>query len=212
MKKVIFAATLMFLAIINTSCDSNNDKDDTSGIQYPITLKFSHVEESFSYIKDGTETEEVPDDVLAAYYENTGIGRNKAEIEEENKDDYFKFISDTEVVVAQYGEIYNVDYVFEDGFLHVYYEDEDEDGEIIKLLLGKGDLNKLEYLYSSIVLKEENSRSGSASAYEDAGDIPYFPTTFDNSVNFHNYENITDIQGDETYLLIHNLADVYIKE
>ena len=210
MKKVIFAATLMFLAIINTSCDSNDDKDDSSETQYPITLKFSHVEESFSYIKDGTETEEVPDDVLASYYANNGIGRNKAEIEEENKDDYFKFLSDTEMIVAKYGEIYNTDYVFEDGFLYVNYEDED-DGEIIKLLEGKGDLNKLEYLYSSIVLKEENTRSGSASAYEDAGDIPYFPKTFDNAVNFHDYENITDIQG-ETYLLIHNLADVYIKE
>ncbi|WP_405296623.1 hypothetical protein [Algibacter sp. Ld11] len=210
MKKVIFAATLLFLSIINTSCDNNDDNDKTSENQYPITVKFSHVEESFSFFKNGEETD-VPDDVLAAYYENTGIGFNKAEIEEENKDDYFQFLSDTEVIVAQYGEIYTVDYVFEDGFLYINYIDED-DGETTKLLLGKGDLNKLEYLYSSIVLKEENSRSGSASAYEDAGDIPYFPTTFENSINFHNYENITDLQGDETYLLIHNVADVYIKE
>ncbi|MDN3666752.1 hypothetical protein ACFFU1_09085 [Algibacter miyuki] len=207
MKKVFFVITALFIAIINTSCGSNNDA--TSEIQYPITMKFSHVDESFSFFKDGLETE-VPDDILADYYANTGIARNKVQIEEENKDDYFKFLNATEVEVAQYGETYHVNYIFEGGFLYLYIEDED-DAIIRKFLYGKGNINTFEYLYSSIVLKKENSRSSSSSAYEDEGDIPYFPTTFSNSINFHNYENITDIQGD-TYLLIHNLADVFIKE
>ncbi|WP_158447868.1 hypothetical protein [Aquimarina longa] len=44
--------------------------------------------------------------------------------------------------------------------------------------------------------------------YEDEDDIDDFPMTFDNSKEFHSYNSIEDITGDN-YLFIHNVSIVF---
>lgn len=204
MKKVIFVATLCVLGIINTSCDDNNDDGD-SGTQYPITLKFSEIEETFNFYQNGAETQ-VTDEALNEYYTSFGGSSNKEELEEQNKDDYIKFLSDTEAEIYESGDTYTGNYEFNDGFFYILSEDSDE-----KILYGKGDTNKLEYLYAAVFSVKENSSSGYSDGYDSEPDIPYFPTTFEGSKDFHKYENISEIEG-ESYLLIHNLSNVYLKE
>ncbi|GAA4239460.1 hypothetical protein GCM10022291_33850 [Postechiella marina] len=163
------------------------------------------VEENFTFYENGAETQ-VTEAVLSEYYTNYNNAHNKVDIEEANKGDYFKFLNDSQVELVEGDYKTTANYVFKDGYFYILSADSEA-----MFLYGKGDMSRLEYLYSSIISKAGNATSSSSDAYEDEQDIPYFPTTFNNSIDFHDYEKIEDIQGN-AYLLIHNLSNIFVKK
>ncbi len=182
---------MVISSIMIISCGS----DDDAGTVYPITLNFTSVTETFTYYQDGAETA-VTDAILTSY-NDSAVSLSTAELEAESTGDYFKFLSDTEVELSEGGEVIRTPYVFEDGFLFLGTGQD-------RLLYGQGDMTKLEYRLSAL----RTNTGGSSGGYEDEGDIEFFPATFENSVDFHNYTTIEEIQGDE-FLLIHNVSLVY---
>ncbi|AXT52853.1 hypothetical protein D1818_19235 [Aquimarina sp. BL5] len=195
MMKTIKILFILISSAAIVSCSS--DDSDASGTTYPITLNFANVSEDFTFFQNGAETA-ITDEALNSYNSDTNISLSKEEFEVESANDYFKFLSDTEVEVSEGGEVFTVDYVFEEGFLYLL---EDND----KFLYGQGDKTALAYRLSALVSVRENGSSGASGGYEDADDVDFFPATFENSVDFHNYSTVDEIQGDN-YLLIHNLS------
>ncbi len=185
----------LFMVISSIMIISCGSDDDAAGTVYPITLNFTSVTETFTYYQDGAETT-VTDAILTSY-NDSAVSLSAAELVAESTGDYFKFLSDTEVELSEGGEVIKAPYVFEDGFLYLGTGQD-------RLLYGQGDLTKLEYRLSAL----RTNTAGSSGGYEDEGDIEFFPATFENSVDFHNYTNVEEIQGDE-FLLIHNLSIVY---
>lgn len=195
MKNPILVLTLLFTFIF-LSC---GDDDGDASSKYPITLNFSEIEEAFELFKDGAKTE-VSQEELEVYY-NSQVSYVKEELANEFETDYFKFLSDTQVELSEGDEVFTVDYFFKDGYLFVTFEGE-------TFLYGQGDRTELKYRFAALQLIKENGSSGSSNAYEDEGDIDFFPATFENSINFHNFNSIGEIEGD-TYLLIHNVSSVF---
>ncbi|MBQ4819423.1 hypothetical protein [Aquimarina sp. MMG016] len=193
--------TVKFLFILISSfailsCDSDeNDIVNNLDDNYPITLNFKNFDEEFTFYQNGALAF-VTDEVLNNY-NNSRISLNRQELETEFTNDYFKFLSDTEVEVSESGDIFKAEYVFEDGFLYLVVNNG-------KFLYGQGDKTKLQYRLSAL----QTNTAGSSNAYEDEDDINDFPATFENSKDFHTYNTLEDIQGDE-FLLIHNLSAVY---
>ncbi|MCB4800062.1 hypothetical protein [Neotamlana laminarinivorans] len=193
----LFKTLVLFISCITIiSCSS--DSDDNS--EYPITLNYNRVEDSFLFYQNGNETD-VPTDVLDYYY-NTDVAISIENLEADYGNDYFMFLSDTELELKENGETFTVNYAFENGYLFLIDTDDN------KYLYGKGDKTKLEYLIASGISVYENGSSAYRSSFEDEGDIDYFPATFENHKDWHNYNSIEEVQGDN-YVLFHNVSIVY---
>lgn len=192
----------LFTAILALvmACSSDDDSSDNANSQYPITLSYSGIgDNDFKFFQNGKQSE-LPDAIKNDNIEYDRL-RNTLELEADVKNDYYKFLSDSQVEISESGEMFTMNYEFKDGYFYVIYEGK-------KLLYGQGDYKKIEYRLSALVVKKENSTSSSSGSYEDEEDINYFPTTFTNSKDGHGYSKIEDV-GPEEYVLIHNVSLVY---
>ncbi|WP_157366689.1 hypothetical protein [Aquimarina agarilytica] len=188
--KLFFASTLMFIA---SSCDSDDNND-----RFPITLNFKQVDESFLFFQNGTESSDVPEEVLNSYI-NSQVSLKKEEFEIDSKNDFFKFLNETEIEISEEGNIFKAKYEFVNNILILI----GEDGE--RFVYGEGDMTKIVTRFTAGQVESENSSGGFSSSIEDEDDLPFFPVTFENSKEFHDYNAVEDIMGDES-LLLQNLT------
>ncbi|WP_010520599.1 hypothetical protein [Aquimarina agarivorans] len=187
--KLFLATSLIF---ITSSCDSD-DND-----RFPVTLNFKQVDERFLFFQNGAESSEVPEEVLNSFL-NSRVSLKKEEFENDSKNDFFKFLSETEIEISEEGDIFKAKYEFVNNILILI----GEDGE--RFVYGEGDMTKIVTRFTAGQVKGENSSGGFSSSIEDEGDLPFFPATFENSKEFHEYDAIEDIMGDES-LLLQNLT------
>ena len=124
------------------------------------------------------------------------------EIADRSEGDFFNFISETRVEVSEDDNVFEADYVFEDTYFFLI----NEEGE--RFLYGQGDFEKIENKFGAATSVTMNSMRGISSSFEDDEDIGRFPFTFENLIDWHEYDAIDEIQGDD-YLLIHNVSIAY---
>ena len=202
--KLFLKLSTLLLVLLSFSCSSDDDNSE-----YPITLNFKGASDnSFKFYENGTEKEATPE-VIQEFSTNSQTSINVKEFENAFKNDYYKFLSDTEIEISEEGEVFKANYIFKNGYLFV-----NEDDELF--LYGQGDKEKLEYRFYSYNYNRSSASDGSSSggggssSYEDEGDIDFIPATFENLKNAHRFESIEDIK-DEDYLIIQNVSFIYSK-
>lgn len=190
---------MILLTLILVSFSSCSSDDNSNSQNYPIILSFKTIEDNgFLYFNNGKQSP-APVEIIDNYYTYpTSISISK--FKEDVKNDYYKFLSDTEIEISLKEFIFKGKYEFQNDLLLI----RKSDGGII--FCAKGDKNNLKYGISAhLIVTTNGTGEGSSSDGDCMGRFPY---NFNNTRDIHNYNIIKEIKANE-YLLLHNLTFVF---